>query len=245
MSATQPGWELFARYAFPPNELGYCGPPDASVLLRRTAATEIVAHAAGFDGAWPYLQEIAAAIGAGDPLDYAVVRSYWIGGAELADIDAVKLLRRLREAFTDQPTGLLDTVDGALAHHSFHVFAVYPWVRFLDADPSTPLRILQACRIRWGTVEDVTDEHVVMASRPLRFDDGVLRLGDLSAESVRWSRDGVALCPSPRPGDTVAAHWDWICGTLDHDEAIALHEGTIRSLEVVNTARHASLSRNV
>ena len=57
------GWELFARFAFPPNELGYCGPPDATVLLPGGGHDEIVGHAQGFDGAWPYLEEIAAASG--------------------------------------------------------------------------------------------------------------------------------------------------------------------------------------
>ena len=75
MSIAPAGWELFARFAFPPNELGYCGPPDASVLLRGAARHEIADHAAGFDGAWPYLEEIAAAIGAGDPLEDEVVRT--------------------------------------------------------------------------------------------------------------------------------------------------------------------------
>ena len=114
---------------------------------RDDARHEIADHAAGFDGAWPYLEEIAAAIGAGDPLEDEVVRSYWIGGPQLAAVDGTTLARRLRSAFADQPTGVLDKVDKALAHHSFHVFAVYPWVRFLDVDPSTPLRILQACPV--------------------------------------------------------------------------------------------------
>ena len=36
---------LFARYAFPPNELGYCGPPDASVLLHGDYPVGLAAHA--------------------------------------------------------------------------------------------------------------------------------------------------------------------------------------------------------
>ena len=48
------GRELFASYAFPPNELGYCGPPD-------TTQAELASHAKEFDGAWPYLQAIADA----------------------------------------------------------------------------------------------------------------------------------------------------------------------------------------
>jgi len=48
------GHETFACYAFPPNELGYCGPADV-------AHTELASHANEFDGAWPYLQAIADA----------------------------------------------------------------------------------------------------------------------------------------------------------------------------------------
>lgn len=237
MNTASAGWKLFARYAFPPNELGYCGPPDPSILLRGGSPDEIAQHAAGFDGAWPYLEEIAAALGVDDPLDAVVVRTYWIGGPELAAVDGAGLAGRLRAAFADQPTGVLDGVERALAHHSFHVFVVYPWVRFLDIDPRTPLRILQACRIRWGIVDGVAAEHVIMTSRPLRFDDGSLTLGEATAESVRWCRDGTSLAPIPRRGDIVAAHWDWVCGTIGADEAAALERATVATLRMVNTAR--------
>ncbi|MCX2929819.1 DUF6390 family protein [Mycobacterium sp. CVI_P3] len=232
------GWELFARFAFPSNELGYCGPPDASVLLSGHGRNEVAGHARGFDGAWPYLEEIAAAAGTDDPLDAEVVRTYWVGGPLLSDVDAGTLRTRLRQAFARQPTGLLDELDGhGLAHHSFHVFVVYPWVRFLDADPTTPLRILQDCRIRWGVVDSVGDEQIVMVSRALTFDGGMLRLGEQAPETVRWRRDGVTLAPPPAPGDTVAAHWDWVCGRLDADETAALAAATSSTLDLVNAAR--------
>src|SRR5512139_1310757 len=99
------GDALFARYAFPPNELGYCGPAD-------TAVDELVARAREFDGAWPYLRAIADAAGVGDPLDIDVVRTYWVGGPHLDKGDAQALLVRLREAFTGQMTGLLGDLDG-------------------------------------------------------------------------------------------------------------------------------------
>ena len=91
------GWELFARFAFPPNELGYCGPPDATVLLPGGGRDEIVGHAQGFDGAWPYLEEIAAAAGIDDPMDAEVVRSYWVGGP-LLDTEHHEHSTRLRAA---------------------------------------------------------------------------------------------------------------------------------------------------
>ena len=226
------GRDLFACYAFPPNELGYCGPAD-------TAQAELASHAKEFDGAWPYLQTIAEAAGLSDPLDDDVVRNYWIGGPLLDKVDPVELLTRLREVFTGQVTGILDdiTADNVLAHHSFHVFAVYPWVGFLDRDPSTPLRVMQACRIRWGTVESVDDDHAVITSAPLTFDEGTLGLGDAVQERVRWRKDDTSLAPAPVPGSIVAAHWDWVCGPMTDAECDALADATRRTLELVNSAR--------
>lgn len=234
------GYALFARYAFPPNELGYCGPADSSVLLRGGNAAEVAAHAREFDGVWPYLDAIADAAGITDPLDADVVRNYWVGGPLLDRVDPGALLERLRTAFTGQATGMLGDLaapGGVLAHHSFHVFVVYPWVRFLGADPTTPVRVMQDCRIRWGTVDSVDGEHAVIVSRPLTFDGDVLALGDAVAETVRWSKQGASLSPAPSPGDTVSAHWDWICATLSEAECAALAAATQATLDLVNAAR--------
>ncbi len=99
---------------------------------------------------------------------------------------------------------------------------------------------MQDCRIRWGTVESVDDEHAVITSRPLTFEAGVLALGDPLAERVRWSKDGASLAPAPAAGDTVSAHWDWVCGTLTDAEAAALSAATQTTLDLVNTARNRS-----
>ncbi len=223
------GRELFACYAFPPNELGYCGPAD-------TTQAELASHAKEFDGAWPYLQAIADAAGIADPLDDSVVQNYWVGGPLLDKVDPDELLTRLRSAFTGQVTGMLDDLmpGNALAHHSFHVFVVYPWVRFLHREPATPVRVMQACRIRWGTVESVDDEHVVISSPPLTFDGETLGLGDARQERVRWRKDNTSLAPAPKHGDLVAAHWDWVCATLTESERTALADATDQVLDLVN-----------
>ena len=234
------GYTLFARYAFPPNELGYCGPADPDVLLRGDNPTEVAAHAKAFDGAWPYLRAIADAAGTSDALDTDVVRSYWVGGPHLDLVDPATLLDKLRTAFKGQATGLLSDLAGprgSLAHHSFHVFVVYPWVRFLDRDAATALKVLQDCRIRWGTVESVEDEHAVITTQPLTFADCVLALGEPRSERVRWSKDGVSLIEPPAPGDVVSAHWDWACGVLTGAESAALAGATQTTLDLVNAAR--------
>ena len=74
---------LFARYAYPPNELGYCGPADHQALLDYGAAGTVDPASSssprGFAGAWPYLEFIAGATGIGSPLDRRVVEAYWLG----------------------------------------------------------------------------------------------------------------------------------------------------------------------
>ena len=222
---------LFAQYAYPPNELGYCGPADGG------GASGLAAHAKEFDGAWPYLAAIAEAIGASDPLDDEIVRSYWVGGPALAKVDPAELLSRLRTSFKGQVTGLLDEVPVApnvLAHHSFHVFVVYPWIRFLNRDATIALRVMQDCRIRWGTVESIDGDHATITSPPLAFADGVLTLGEARSERVQWRKGDLSLAPAPATGSIVSAHWDWVCGTLTDDDAAALESATQATLDLVN-----------
>lgn len=137
-------------------------------------------------------------------------------------------------------TGLLADLDGPegiLAHHSFHVFVVYPWIRFLARDPTTPLRVMQNCRIRWGTIESVDDEQVSILSRPLILAESELRLGRPTVERVRWTSDGTALAPRPALGELVSAHWDWVCGVLTEDQASELGRATQATLDLVNRTR--------
>lgn len=223
---------LFGRYAYPPNELGYCGPTTAG------GASGLASRARDFDGAWPYLSAIAEAIGASDVLDEQVVGSYWVGGRALGKVDPDRLLTRLRSAFRGQVTGLLDVVPATtdvLAHHSFHVFVVYPWVRFLRRDATTALGVLQDCRIRWGTVVSVADEQAEITSRPLQYANGSLMLGEPRTECVGWKRGELSLAPPPEPGAVVSAHWGWVCGTLTEEEGLELEAATHTTLDLVNT----------
>ncbi|OBI78351.1 DUF6390 family protein [Mycobacterium sp. E740] len=232
MTDTSPrGRSLFGRYAYPPNELGYCGPTTAG------GASGLASHAREFDGAWPYLSAIAEAIGASDVLDEQVVGGYWVGGRALGKVDPDRLLTRLRSAFRGQVTGLLDAVPATtdvLAHHSFHVFVVYPWVRFLRRDATTALGVLQDCRIRWGTVVSVAGEHTEIAARPLQYTNGCLMLGEPRTECVGWEKGGLSLAPPPEPGAVVSAHWDWVCGTLTEEEGTELEAATQTTLDLVN-----------
>ena len=238
------GAQLFARYAYPPNELGYCGPDDASVLLRHgslDAEQEIAQHARQFEGAWPYLEIIASAAGIVDPLDVRVVEAYWIGNELLDNVDPESLVAQLQERFVGQ-TGA-SWVPG-LAHHSFHVFAVYPWVGLLRRGTGTgtgtgndvALSVLEQCRIRWGEVVAVQGERVQVLSQPLTLADGALALGAAREESAAWSVQGRSLLGSVTVGDHVALHWDWVCDVLSSQQLTALEQRSADQLRRTNAA---------
>jgi len=73
-----PGPLLFARYAYPPNALGYCGPGDSAGFLGLASEgvdlRGLSRLAAQFEGAWPYLQLIAGCNGIAEPLDLGVAQ---------------------------------------------------------------------------------------------------------------------------------------------------------------------------
>ncbi|WP_103759631.1 DUF6390 family protein [Streptomyces sp. SM10] len=228
------GARLFARYAYPPNALGYCGPEDASALLRTEVAGGIERRAREFEGAWCYLEFLAESAGIADPLDEKVVEAYWIGNDLLERASPAALLDRMRDRFRTQAGGTWrDAGDGALAHHSFQVFDVYPWAGLLRTTGNpTALDVLDRCRIRTGVVRDVDGERVVVESAPLLWDGASIVTGTPHPESVRWSTGGRALIDRPSPGDVVALHWDWVCDVVTEEQA-----ARIRFLEA--RRRHA------
>jgi hypothetical protein len=237
------GPELFARFAFPPNALGYCGPGDSLHLFEAAAVgamDEVAAVAPAFEGAFPYLRLIAAANGIADPLDTRVVEAYWVGNPLLARIDMADIGLSLDDRFRRRAGGGWDQVAaavpaGAVPHHSFHVFGVYPWVGLLRAGRvEEPLRVLDQCRIRWGTVRVVDGDRALVETRPVTWDGIALGMGEPIDEWVRWADGGRSALPAPTPGDTVAAHWEWVCDVLDTRRLAALQHWTAHTLRIVN-----------
>ena len=227
---SDPGTRLFARYAYPPNALGYCGPQDASSLLLRADATgEIAVRARAFEGAWAYLEFIARSAGIADPLDARVVEAYWIGNDLLDRVPPAELTAFLRHRFAGQHGGSWASADDrAVAHHSFHVFEVYPWAALLrrTGNPSA-VSVLDRCRIRTGVVRAVHGPTATVVSRPLIWADGTLTAGPPVEEVAR------TLPRELEPGDRVALHWDWICDILTGAQQATLEAHERRRLAAI------------
>jgi hypothetical protein len=233
------GAEMFARYAYAPNALGYCGPPlgatlrDGSVDDVRTAATK-------FSGAWPYLRVLSKMTGVADPLDYRLVESYWLGGGLGADLDPAGFVDELLAIIGPQAGRYWSHLDAdlvceAAANHCFHVFAVYPWSRLLGRGlDEHPLSVLDNCRITWGTVLSREADEIEVSCRELTLDGQRLDLSQPSTRRLQVWVDGYSAVPDVAVGDDVAVHWGRLCGRLAAEQISALAEATHRQLKVTN-----------
>lgn len=240
--STTPGPTLFARYAYPPNERGSCGPPQHRALFEYGVVAQVDGGlrqlAKGFAGAWPYLEFIGG-VHHLDALDHRVVEAYWLGNQLLDRIDMTTFGNAMMERFRKQMGRSWNRFEeaipaGVVPHHSFHVFHVYPWVGLLDRGRGEPLEVLQKCRIRWGQVISVTGDQVIVRSRPLTYDGRRLGLGPPELETATCAIDGVGLVGGLAPGEWVGLHWGWVCDRLTPRQLQNLRRFTARHLEIVN-----------
>jgi hypothetical protein len=238
-----PGPLLFARYAYPPNELGYCGPPDPASLFEASEGLDVARLselATKFAGAWPYLEVIADRNGISDPLDVRVVEAYWVGNALLEQVPVSALVSSLRDRFGGGAGRRFGPVAsampvGGVCNHSLHVFAVYPWLGLLRSGiDGPPLTVLDRCRIRWGRVESVAGDLVTVRNRVLVFEESQLMLGPERSEVARRSIDGIGLAPDVEVNDIVSLHWDWVCDRLSPEGLASLQGSTAVNLTAVN-----------
>jgi hypothetical protein len=240
-----PGPILFARYAFGPNRLGYCGPDDAAELFgQATTGGELPALrrlASQFEGAYPYLKLIARANGLPDPLDARVVEAYWLGNelldqvrpGDLAASLDVRFRRRLRgdgwRWLADKPHV------GALPVHAFHVMDVFPRLGLLRGGAiDDVVKTIDSCRIRWGRVLERNGDWLVVDAVPLALIEGKLALTPPRVETVRGWQDGRGFLGSVSAGDVVSLHWDWACDRLDARRLGQLMWWTERELRIAN-----------
>ena len=235
---------MFARYAYPPNERGYCGPPDHRELLGYAASGTVDAGLAvlarAFSGPWPYLTLLAGAAGVRDPFHRRVVEAYWVGNDLLERVSPAQFGRTMEDHHRRRAGSswrfLAEGVPaGSVCHHSFHVFGVYPWVGLLaETQRGEPLEILDRCRIRWGRVLGTTGEHVVVESQPLTWDGRRLGLGAPIRETVQRGVDGTGFLDDLEVGEWVALHWSWVCDRLTRCQLADLKRYTARQLEITN-----------
>lgn len=241
VSAPLEGTTRFARYAFMPNRLSYCGGDDNTTILQYALADAREPTLDGmlrkFTGALPYLRVIAESNGIADPFDQRVVEAYWIGNEllERATARALhdSLVARYRGQFSARTMELVaaKAPEGARPHHSFHVFDVW---RRAEPGRGDVLATIDACRVSWGTVTAVEAGELVVDRRPLVLGEGGLALGEARSERVTRLIEGRGFATSAAVGDVVSIHWGWVCEVLAPRQARALERWTAHHITVAN-----------
>jgi len=238
---------LFARYAYGPNRLGYCGPDAVEELWGQGTIghdqTALRVLARSFEGAWPYLEIIARSNDVPDPLDRRVVEAYWLGNELLravsprimADSIEMRFRPRLQPAvwrwLSRTPAA------GAVPVHAFHVLDVFPRVGLLRSGAvDRALEVMDACRIRWGRVLARDGDWLVVDAVPLVLVEGRLALGASRPERVQAWRDGTGFLDRAAPGDLVSIHWSWACERLSARQLAGLVGWTRREMAIANLA---------
>ena len=241
-----PGPVRFARYAFGPNRLGYCGPDEAGELFAQATVGHELPRlrelATQFEGAYPYLALIARSAGIPDPLDARVVAAYGLGGPLLDRVRARALGENLERRFRPRLCGddgwrwLGGKPElGAVPNHAFHVLDVFPRVGLMRTGATDDaLKVMDACRIRWGRILERDGDSLVVSAVPLEYLGGRLHLGAPRVERIRGWVDGHGFVEDAMVGDIVAIHWDWACERLDATRLAALRDATTRELELAN-----------
>jgi hypothetical protein len=239
------GPQLFLRYAFQPNQLGYCGGEDQRALLEYGLANQtdqgLRELEQQFEGAFPYLTLIAHANGIADPLDRRVVEAYWLGNELLDRVPASQMHASAEERFktrTDRREWrwlASKPLAGALPHHSFHVLEIYPRIGLLRSGARDHLvETMSQCCVRWGQVETVVGPSLLVWAQPIVLERGQLGLAEPRLETVsRWV-DGRGFVDDVQEGDWISIHWGWACDRLNRTQRLNLVRRTRQHLEICN-----------
>ncbi len=233
------GPQLFARYAFMPNRLAYCGGDDHRALFDYCVAGVTDAGLRGllrtFTGALPYMQLIAECNAILDPFDARVVEAYWLGNDLLQGVEARTLYDSLRARFgrqlhvRDLELVLGKAPAGAHPHHSFHVLEVCPRIGWPQG-----LSFMDKCRISWGNVVSLDGSTLTVEMMPLVIAGHRLVLGSPERRAVNREFDGKGFVSTARVGEWVSIHWNWACQVLSLRQVANLERWTRYHLDIVN-----------
>lgn len=228
-----------AKYAFSPNELGYCGPDKNQDLFEYCQTKTIDAGLSDilkdFQTLYPYLNLIAKTNQIKDPFNQLVVNAYWLGNDLLNNVslnqfyrhlsDGLNLNKKLNKKLLNKVFGKFQK--GALPHHNYHVFNIYKRTGHLDINHT--LTTMDKCRISWAKITAVGSEVYQVKYQPLVYqnltDQPQLGLGHSINKTVVKG-----FVTSAMPGDWISLHWEWPCEILTDKQLCNLRIFTKRFL---------------
>lgn len=210
--------QLAARFALPPNSLGYCGrdsaPERFKSCISNSDCAGVETEIEKFIVLHPYLKTISELTGK-SKFSYDVIESYCIGNDLLVDLNKSldnKVNKNgydlLMDNFLEQ--GVPEWFVAELKDQKpkefipTHLFQVL-YVGVGRASGSVPfnLETINNCMIRWGEVIDITGQQVQANLKSLEVVNNKYKLVNKEAQAMYNSQ----ITPNLVKGDLVAVHW--------------------------------------
>lgn len=247
------GEMLHTKHAFPPNNLGYCG-PDVRGRIRDylhgdSSGESLLPFLTKFEAAYPFVRMIAKSSGM-SPFDYRVTEAYWIGNTLLDEVQPADFLEFTRKdlissrrtmgrkggGLRSEEAKLLFRNLGAMAkpHHTFYVLDMYSRSVENPESKEKLLELMDSCRISWGKVLEVKRDTLIV-ERP-----GLMFSGDEMLALTRPKKTEVGYDPEIRPFDSirradwVSVHWNFASEKLTISQVRNLKEYTAHDLRATN-----------
>jgi hypothetical protein len=227
--------QLAARFALPPNSLGYCGKDTAPAKFIECViggkCGGVKKEMEKFIVLNPYLETLKEVTGL-PKFDYKNVEAYWLGNGELEKAN-LKHYQLLLENFSKQgvPEWLVTELQEKLPKQfiPFHLFQVLH-VGVGRASGSVPynLETINNCMVRWGTIQKFSNYHLT------------INICHLSKKNKRyeitWSEEKFEyrgdFLGKVKVGNMVAVHWKQVVKKLTKKEVGNLELWTERTIEV-------------
>lgn len=227
------GAELAARYAFPPNSLGYCGGRGFRDALLAGKASAIERGLKEFHVHYAYLRLIARENGM-KPFDRKVVEAFWLGNRLLGSVSTAALQRFIPGIIRNpaRAARLCDGLpEGILPHHSFNPL----YINFAADSVPRSVENYDSCCVTWGRVLSVSGNAAAVRRHSIAQDAGGFRLEQKDG-TVRLERRGVRLAGKLRSGDLVSIHWGMAVQKLRAEDCEALKRYTMINIRACNDA---------
>jgi hypothetical protein len=236
------GLDLFSRFAFMPNKLGYCGEQSfhnkALKFLEGDFPEEKLREEVKyFSTAFPYLSLIAEKNSLDDFLDERVVEAYFLGNSLLEQCSAEGIKKLILRNFVGEEFFPKEVAQKfaervpqeAKPFHSFHAIFIFS---FSSALPKI-LQNMDSCRISWGKILGLEKENnsAIVEYNPLAEVNGKILFGSPCTKRVSFLKQ---FTPNLQVGEMVAFHWNLIALSLSPKQLANLKHFSEQTLNVIN-----------
>lgn len=229
------GIELQAKYSFPPNLLGYCGPRSFCSIYDLYKKGEIdiwdlKKELEKFFIPMSYLTLIANS-NKKESFDYEVVEAFWIGNSLLKNISHESIKELIEKDLVNyglkknRAIKLANNLPkGLLPNHLFHVL----YIQFITEKVKKHLGNFDRCRIGWGKIRRTGDKYLTLEYNGLRKRKGEYYIGK-GSKKVRKS-----FVKNPAIRDFVSTHWNNAIQKLTNRQVKNLEYYTNWNLNILN-----------